>query len=412
MGNENSQQMINSSPDINIDGMDNESRGFTKTKFVHMEEAGSFLDDDDFEPPPPLPNSAPASSQSSQVDMSKISLQKDLSKLPYTGYWCVKTTVGRTHPENRTDQFTAQFNSEIVYTGFGKSEQGKLLDDIWQINLKTNTWTKLNIKEHIEGRFGSTATMMGDLIVIYGGSNGRNELSELISVNVKDGSVSYIETKGQRPPPLSYAPIAINKKQLFLYSGTDGLYILSLENLQWRCISSFYKIRKDFPWYYYNGIIYAFADGEENKSKFLLIDTNEEKVHLSPEWSGSFPPLRDPHPLIAVVGQYLFYFGGERESYVYACHLETNWWFVFFVVPDLYTATYAQGKFSSDGLYKIPIMYSNSIVYNKKTRDITMFLGYPFGHLSLIYTIRIGEVALPFCNLREDMTVALFNNSY
>ena len=46
MGNENSQQMVESSP--SVDGVDSESRGFTKTKFVHMEDAGSFLDDEDF----------------------------------------------------------------------------------------------------------------------------------------------------------------------------------------------------------------------------------------------------------------------------------------------------------------------------------------------------------------------------
>lgn len=407
MGNENSQQMVNSAPDI--DGTDSESRSFAKTKFVHMEEAGSFLDDEDYELPPQPLNSAPASMHSSDMDMSKLSVQKDLTKMPYNGYWCVKTSVGRNHPENRTGQFTAQFNSEIVFTGLGKSQQGELLSDIWQLNIKTNAWTKFETKTKIDGRFGSSATMMGDLIVIYGGSNGRNNLSDLISVNIKDGSVSFIETKGQKPPPLSFAPIAINKKQLFLFAGNEGLFILNLENLQWRIISSFYRARKDFPWYYHKGIIYALPEGEEYKSKFLLIDTNDEKVCLSPEWTGSFPPLKDPNPLIVISGEYLFYFGGVKESYVYACHLETNWWFVFFIIPDIYTTTYAQGKFSSDGLFKIPVLHSNSIVYDKKTREIVMFLGYPFDHLSLIYYIKIGEEALPFCNLREDMTRALMN---
>lgn len=406
MGNENSHEMINSAPDI--DGVNSESRDFAKTKFVHMEDAGSFLDDEDYELPPE-PYSQPASrTASSEMDISKLSVQKDLTKMPYNGYWCVKTSVGRNHPENRTGQFTAQLNSEIVYTGFGKSENGKLLDDIWQLNIKNNNWTRVNTKTQIQGRFGSSAVMMGDLLVIYGGSNGRTVLDELISVNIKDGTVSFITTKGQIPPPLAYAPIAINKKQLFLFAGNDGLFILNLENLEWRAISSYYRVRKDFPWFYYKGIIYAIPDGEEYKNKFLLIDTNDEKVSLSPEWTGSFPQMKDTHSLMAVSGQYLFYFAGEKESLVYACHLETNWWFVFFVIPDIYTTTYAQGKFSSDGLFKIPVLHSNSIIYSQKTREIVMFLGYPFGNLTLIYYIRVGEEALPFCNLREDMTRALF----
>ncbi|KAK8847767.1 hypothetical protein M9Y10_018797 [Tritrichomonas musculus] len=403
MGNENSQQMVESSP--SVDGVDSESRGFTKTKFVHMEDAGSFLDDEDFAPPEQPMDSIDAGGKSSKLDPSKLSVQKDLTKMPYNGYWCVKTSVGRNFPENRTDQFTAQLNSEIAYTGFGKSEKGKLLNDIWELNIKTNSWKQINTNQSIEPRFGASATMMGDLLVIYGGTNGSTIFNDLISVNVKDGVVSFIKTKGQQPPPLSFAPIAINKNQLFLFAGMDGLFILSLEKLQWRCISSYYRARQDFPWYNYKGVIYAIPEGE--KSKFLIIDTNDERVYLSPEWSGSFPPIKDPHPLMVVVGKYLFFFGGERDSLIYACYLEMNWWFVFFVIPDTNTTSYAQGKFSSDGLFKIPILYSNSIVYNEKSREIVMFLGYPFGHLILVYYLKIGEEALPFCNLREDMTRAL-----
>lgn len=178
MGNENSQQMVESSP--SVDGVDSESRGFAKTKFVHMEEAGSFLDDEDFAPPEQPMDSIDAGGKSSNLDPSKLSVQKDLTKMPYNGYWCVKTSVGRNFPENRTDQFTAQLNSEITYTGFGKSEKGKLLNDIWELNTKTNSWKQINANQPIEPRFGASATMMGDLLVIYGGTNGSTIFNDLI----------------------------------------------------------------------------------------------------------------------------------------------------------------------------------------------------------------------------------------
>jgi hypothetical protein len=78
------------------------------------------------------------------------------------------------------------------------------------------------------------------------------------------------------------------------------------------------------------------------------------------------------------------------------------WWFVFHVVPDEMTVTYADGKVDSVGLFMLPRMHSFCMVYVKERREIVSFMGAPLRDPPLLCVVGIGK-ALSAIHMREDM---------
>ncbi|OHS95158.1 Kelch motif family protein [Tritrichomonas foetus] len=406
MGNENSREQLANAPDVT--GEDIEHRDFQQTKYKHMEDVGNdlFGDDDDNDDEFDAKVAADPKSIRQIWQSSKVDVQSDLTKMPYNGYWLSKLPTGRAMPFHRTDHFTARYNDDICYVGLGKSHNGNLINDIWQFNNITNSWTPVETKTAIPPRYGSSAAMMGRLLVIFGGGDSNKLYNDLITVNLDDGTVAFVDTMGQRPPPMVKAPMAIYGKKVCVYGGSQGLFILDIEHLQWRCIPKGFQHSINDPFCTYGNKIYAIPEDTEKRS-FIVINMETETVSLSAEWKGSGPNRKNKFCDMICIGDYIFYFGGEHQSLVYACYLNTTWWFIFFVIPDVYQSTMTQGKITSDGLFKIPLMHSNSVMYNSRTREISIFLGFPFHDFVPTGFLRIGDEALNFCHLREDMTQAL-----
>ena len=397
MGNEGSKEANNTIPDI--DGADLESQSFQRTQYKQMSEVGNDLfGDDDFDEPQAQKNT------NNHKDPSKFDVQVDLTQMPYNGTWLTKISSSMRRPFNRTCHFSVQMSPAVGFIGFGKNQDGKLLSDVWEFNNQQNTWRQININTNIPPRYGATAAIMGKLIVVYGGI-GENEkpYDELITINIDDGSVAFVQTNGSKPPPLSFAPIGVYDRKICVFSGNAGLFILDITNLTWKHINSGrFQYSSKYPWCVYNEKIYVVPENIKNENSFIVINMEQETVCSSAHFDGSGPYWKNQHSLMTCVGDYIFYFGGENESYVYAYLIEKSWWFVFFMLPDTLSSTITEGTITKEGLFKLPILHSNSVFYNSYTREISICAGYPFHDLMPTGYIRIGE-ALNFCHLREDL---------
>ncbi|OHT01131.1 hypothetical protein TRFO_01728 [Tritrichomonas foetus] len=156
-----------------------------------------------------------------EVEESALN-RTSIHKMPYNGIWSIMIPPNK-GPVPRTGQFCC-YSSEYqtIFVGYGIKRSGSLLNDVWALSTVDFSWHRLKLKgDHISPRQGSTAIMMDNFIVIFGGANERTFFTNLHTIDVTTGEVLLAETGGKQPPEMRGCSLGIYKRQLFVWGGFD-----------------------------------------------------------------------------------------------------------------------------------------------------------------------------------------------
>ena len=333
----------------------------------------------------------------------------ELVKMAYNGIWSLKIPHGRAPPP-RSKHFTC-YSKELgtLFIGYGMRRKGEPLNDVWALDVHELKWAKLKLwGDEIEPRSGACATMMGNHIVVFGGTcRGKRFVSELHTIDVTTGEVSITETRGRQPPPRRGAVMGIWKRRLYIWGGNDGngiseINVLDFDQMRWGYVDTNVKGRQTPAWTQVGSKIYVYGCGKSRG--FIIVDMDKCDAYRSEE-SGSVPNSALAAPGMVRVGNYLIFFGGklkEKWTFVYACEMTRMWWSVFFVKPDGESTSVVDGKISGDGLFLLPRMWSFSSCYVPEKREVLVTLGCPLRVPPPISVLAVGD-ALALLNLRQDM---------
>lgn len=145
-------------------------------------------------------------------------------------------------------------NQILVFGGFHTTDHR--LNDVWVFDTIGFSWSQPNAKHNAEAsmacqltnsewgnvpvpRAGHSATLMGDLLYIYGGYGGlgysRRDLDDLYTLNVLTWTWSKVTPKGSAPEKRSGHQACAVEKKIYIFGGANSavqfqdLYILDTE---------------------------------------------------------------------------------------------------------------------------------------------------------------------------------------
>lgn len=150
----------------------------------------------------------------------------------------------RTHntpPSTRNCHTATLVNNLLVIFGGKEGENPKnIVNDVHILNLDNLEWKQgLSITgDFPTPRMGHTAVLVGKKILVYGGWNGMNVLDDLYSFEVATMHWQKLDTTGEAPKRQFHTAHVIGSK-MFVFGGGDGknwlnsLHCLNLRNLEW-----------------------------------------------------------------------------------------------------------------------------------------------------------------------------------
>jgi len=143
------------------------------------------------------------------------------------------------YPTPRRAHTSVQFDSGMYIFGGGSGEAG--LNDLWRLDLtRKPTWTQLHpVGRRPEPRVYHTATVVRDVMIIYGGLDGRQCFSNMYIYNfVSNTYTELIIPSGPRLCRISHTTTCVGS-QLFVFGGSNGtvfnneLWIFDIPSKTW-----------------------------------------------------------------------------------------------------------------------------------------------------------------------------------
>ena len=333
---------------------------------------------------------------------------KKLLQPAFRGIWS-KQYPQSLSPIARAHHFTA-FSEDFqkFYIGYGEDFTGNLLSDIWEFDLDTKCWHRLQLDGgELEPRKGCSAAIYGNHICVYGGQTASGYVSDLHLIDVSTLSVTLIEAEGPAPPPLVGAIVELAESRIFVWGGFNGevqnsLFVLDTLAMEWRCIEPGVPGRYSIPWYTINEKVYAY--GGASSQTLIVIDLTEESVR-EVTCTGAPPPAEAHGAGMCCFDNNIVYFGGQAQSkwsLVYCLDVSRMWWFVLHVAPDNETVSLNDGMVSEFGLFMVPRVHRFAVGYSKKSRTVIATLGCPMREPPPLFALDVGD-AIGVIHLRDDM---------
>lgn len=100
---------------------------------------------------------------------------------------------------------TSVVAGDNLYILGGQDDENNKLDDLWELNLKTQALTQIDYKspgDYSVGRSGHTAVVFANKMFVFGGIlEVTKELNDLISFDFKTQTFSVIEQNGESESP-------------------------------------------------------------------------------------------------------------------------------------------------------------------------------------------------------------------
>ena len=299
------------------------------------------------------------------------------------------------------------------YIAYGVAEDSCFLTDVWDLDMKTCVWRKLNIDEsQVSPRAGARAVIVGTNLWIFGGFYNSTYIADLHVINIETGAVYRPETTGEGPEPCSGHSMTYSNGKIYIFGGYGykpcfQCKVLDLQTLSWSSIkTNENKFAHGFC--VSNGNTYL--SGGSKVTGVIKIDHKAQSMQ-SFKIKGDAPPPTLTKSCLVGVGNYLVSIGGMSKKdepflplYVY--DTERNFWSILQVLPDNYTLTMTDGEIDQDGIFRLPACTDASAVYREKEREIAMFQGKPFRDPPVLIVISMEE-ALAMLNLRSDMLSVL-----
>jgi Rab9 effector protein with kelch motifs len=144
-----------------------------------------------------------------------------------------------TLPTPRRAHTSVLFDAGMYIFGGGSGTKG--LNDLWRLDLgPAPHWTQLHpVGRKPEPRVYHTATVVRDVMIIYGGLDGRHCFSNIHLYNFLNNTYTeLIVPSGPRPCRISHTTTCVGS-QLFVFGGSDGsvynnqLWIFDLTSKTW-----------------------------------------------------------------------------------------------------------------------------------------------------------------------------------
>ncbi|KAK8876337.1 hypothetical protein M9Y10_006535 [Tritrichomonas musculus] len=330
------------------------------------------------------------------------------------GIWSIVLPPNK-GPSPRTGHFFVYCSDyQTIFTGYGIKRSGKLLNDVWALSTVDFSWHKLRLTgDKISPRRGSSAIMMDNYIVIFGGCDETRHYTDLHTIDVTTGQTLIAETGGQVPPAQKGCAIGIYHRKLYIFGGSDGeetfdnLYILDFDTMNWSLIRCSIDIGESFAFAPTRHHIYCY--GASKVQALTVIDMKKQTVYLQ-DLNCQPPPAGVQGAGMVRAGEYLFFFGGHIDKQftkMYCGNIKKNQWFIFYVGPDGESTSMADGKVSKEGFFLLPDVSDFACAYVPENRQILAFFGHPHKSPVPVFVVSIGN-ALSKLNLREDMVSMLY----
>jgi hypothetical protein len=329
-----------------------------------------------------------------------------LLKVAYHGVWSMHfpSTIG---PSARIGHCHVYDEStDIVYIAYGVGAGGRHLNDMWCLNLRTESWKKIS-KGLLSPRAYPSAVLHCGRMLVFGGACDSVFYGDLHSIDLATGSVLKIATFGDGPSPRTSPMMIGYADQLFLWGGFDGttqsgVFRVGIGGGEWAHMPGLQAgapspvgVGHGDQFFVYNGLAGAglleFVPGQCEFRPLACI--------------GAEPSSELSRPALVSVDEHIFLIGGEASSqymHLFALDVKRLWWFAFHVRPDCDTLSTNDGTVSSVGLFMMPRDHGATVVYSKRTRELVSVLGSRMHEPPPIFKIGIGE-ALGVVHLRSDM---------
>lgn len=343
-----------------------------------------------------------------QPTSSIIPVQK-LVRKGFAAIWSMSVPTCMT-PLPRTSQFYVHVPSrDLAVAGYGIGSNDKLQNDVWVLNLRERTWSQAKLSGiKVSPRNGTTAVLMGSAICLFGGFNGRDYLADFHVIDTNTWEVSRPKLEGKGPSGRIGHVMAGHGKEILVWGGYNGdwmsdLWILDIEKREWRSIRTGINGRTSATWANNGDDLYIYG---ASKTDPLLRYSWTRGVLEVVKTTGASPSPELSQAAMVAIDRYLVLCGGKlaqkKYSLMYGYDTVRQWWFVFHVVPDGSTTTMSDGIVDRNGFFMVPRIWSASICYRAKEREIVLFLGAPFLEPPNIGVVQVGD-AVAVLHQRMDM---------
>ncbi|KAH7882189.1 hypothetical protein F5I97DRAFT_1817533 [Phlebopus sp. FC_14] len=144
--------------------------------------------------------------------------------------WSLVRTRGE--PPAPRGYHTANLVGEVMII-VGGSDGRECFSDVWCLNMETLVWTRVNLALS-HRRLSHTSTQVGSYLFIVGGHDGNAYNSEILPFNLVNLQYEAREVCGKPPSPRGYHVTIVADGRLFLFGGFNGhdvfddVYILDL----------------------------------------------------------------------------------------------------------------------------------------------------------------------------------------
>jgi len=144
--------------------------------------------------------------------------------------WTKITTTGKAPSPRGYHTSTLVGNKVIVYGG---SDGHECFSEIFILDLEMNHWSKVNPDRPVP-RLSHTATQVGSYLFIIGGHDGNHYSHSLILLNLVTLRWEVRKIYGERPSSRGYHTAVLFDSRIFLFGGYDGhkiyndMYVLNL----------------------------------------------------------------------------------------------------------------------------------------------------------------------------------------
>eukprot|EP00993_Chasmostoma_nieuportense_P000921 NODE_1846_length_1359_cov_22.336851_g1754_i0.p1 GENE.NODE_1846_length_1359_cov_22.336851_g1754_i0~~NODE_1846_length_1359_cov_22.336851_g1754_i0.p1 ORF type:complete len:392 (+),score=99.64 NODE_1846_length_1359_cov_22.336851_g1754_i0:22-1176(+) len=168
---------------------------------------------------------------------------------------CTKVEPNGCRPSSRTGHSAVLHEQQmLVFAGEGDSA---INNDLHTLLLPIDddedyVWEKLLPEGYIPcPRFGHSAILNGDEMIVFGGGGLLNTLDDLWLYSIMENYWEILEDAGERPSPRKYHSVALSNNEMFIYGGDESslgnsragpvetdVFALNLDTLLWRRIET------------------------------------------------------------------------------------------------------------------------------------------------------------------------------
>ena len=263
--------------------------------------------------------------------------------------WYSRPTEGKNHKKNKTGpckrwghSMAITDNRLFVYGGTGYANNAKLFESIYQLDLESWDWTKLDsINKVPSPRDSHSCIVYSNKLYIFGGSSGNDSKNDMYEYDLSANSWKKLEERGNVPSPREgHSACLLDNRYMVIYGGWNGeetfdnCYLFDIPQKTWILVErmlgikptpresqSCCMVRRDM--YFFGGQGNSIVKDGENLDNFyndlyrLRIRFDDEtRLHASATWEliepkGIKPSKRSSHSSCAYKDRYVFIVGGE-----------------------------------------------------------------------------------------------------